>query len=84
MNDNIDTLIGMANQIGSFFETQPEREESLASIANHIRNFWEPRMRVSLLTFLEQHPDGASGNTALTPFTLEAIRLHKERLRPRT
>lgn len=83
MNNSIDNLIVMANQIGAFFETQPGREESQASIANHIRNFWEPRMRASLLQFLEQHPNGASESVALAPFTLEAITRHKDSLRPR-
>lgn len=83
MNNSIDTLIVMANRIGNFFEAQPNREESLAGIATHIRNFWEPRMRTALLEFLEQHPDGATGTAALSPITLEAIQSHKESLVPR-
>ncbi|CAG9164973.1 hypothetical protein LMG23992_00119 [Cupriavidus laharis] len=45
----IDNLITMANQIGSFFEAMPDREEALADIAGHIKRFWEPRMRRALL-----------------------------------
>lgn len=83
MNNSIDNLILMANRIGSFFEAQPNREESLAGIASHIRNFWEPRMRNAMLEFLEQHPDGSNGTHTLTPITLEAIERHKTQLVPR-
>jgi len=83
VNNGIDTLIVMANRIGDFFESQPDREESLDGIANHIRNFWEPRMRKAMLEFLAQHPDGASANAALTPITLEAIQRNKDALAPR-
>jgi len=42
-------LINMANQIGQFFESLPERNEALMGIADHIKRFWEPRMRRELL-----------------------------------
>ncbi len=84
MNNSIDTLIIMANRIGDFFESQPDREESMSGIATHIRNFWEPRMRTALLDFLAQQPDGSTGSQTLTPFTLEAIERNKDSLRPRT
>ena len=83
MNNGIDNLIVMANRIGDFFESQPDRAESVAGIAKHIRNFWEPRMRKQLLAFLDQHPDGAGPNETLKPITLEAILNNKEMLTPR-
>jgi len=48
-----DHLIEMANQIGEFFESLPDREEALQGIAEHIRRFWEPRMRRTLLEALD-------------------------------
>ncbi len=48
-------LIKMANQIGSFFETMPDREQAQHDIASHIKRFWEPRMRRSLLQYVDQH-----------------------------
>jgi len=80
--NSVDNLIRMANRIGSFFEAQPDREESLAGIATHIRNFWEPRMRRALLDFLDEHPGGATANEALSEITLQAIERNKDRLRP--
>ncbi|MCA3787073.1 formate dehydrogenase subunit delta, partial [Burkholderia sp.] len=50
-------LIDMANQIGAFFESMPDRDEALAGIADHIRRFWEPRMRRALLAALDD-PSG--------------------------
>ncbi|ETF01129.1 NAD-dependent formate dehydrogenase subunit delta [Advenella kashmirensis W13003] len=75
-------LIKMANQIAGFFEALPDREEGLRSVYEHIRKFWEPRMRAALLDFLEQHPDGQDGETGLSAFALEAINNHKADLRP--
>ncbi len=44
--DNTD-LIRMANQIADFYKPYP-REEAVAGVAEHIRSFWEPRMRRGL------------------------------------
>jgi formate dehydrogenase subunit delta len=48
-----DTLIRMANQIGTFFESMPDRAEALAGIAKHLKNFWDPRMRNAFLALLD-------------------------------
>ncbi|WP_349605654.1 MULTISPECIES: formate dehydrogenase subunit delta [Cupriavidus] len=58
---NVDNLITMANQIGSFFEAMPDREEAVSDIAGHIKRFWEPRMRKALLG----HVDAEAGNGLL-------------------
>uniref|UniRef100_UPI001A8D0527 formate dehydrogenase subunit delta n=1 Tax=Trinickia mobilis TaxID=2816356 RepID=UPI001A8D0527 len=50
---NQEHLIVMANQIGEFFESMPDREEALAGVADHIRRFWEPRMRRAILAALD-------------------------------
>ena len=43
-----DRLAYMANQIGRFFAHQKE-EQAVASINDHIRKFWDPRMRKQIL-----------------------------------
>ena len=35
----------MANDIGTFFEAEPDKAEAARSVANHLRRFWDPRMR---------------------------------------
>ncbi|WP_439684597.1 NAD-dependent formate dehydrogenase delta subunit [Cupriavidus oxalaticus] len=57
---NVDNLITMANQIGSFFEAMPDREEAVSDIAGHIKRFWEPRMRRALLGHMDAEGDGVS------------------------
>lgn len=49
-------LITMANQIASFFEPYSE-DEAVEGVEQHIKSFWEPRMREQLQTVLTDHPD---------------------------
>jgi formate dehydrogenase subunit delta len=41
-------LAYMANQIGKFFAHQ-QPEQAVVSIADHLRKFWDPRMRREIL-----------------------------------
>jgi formate dehydrogenase subunit delta len=58
----------MANQISQFFEAQAGTEAP-AGIAEHLRKFWDPRMR----RHIEAHL--ASGGEGLRPAAAEAVRL---------
>ena len=49
-------LVTMANQIGSFFETQPKN--TVADIAAHIEMFWDPRMRIAIFEHLDRGGEG--------------------------
>ncbi|MEY3810212.1 MAG: formate dehydrogenase delta subunit, partial [Pseudomonadota bacterium] len=42
---NIDQLVTMANQIGSFFKSYPDQGKAKEEIANHLTKFWAPPMR---------------------------------------
>ena len=72
---NTDHLVGMANRIGDFFEAYPDHDEVIRNIADHIRKYWEPRMRRDL--YVQFDLDGAPG---LKPIVAEAIRVHRDRL----
>ena len=37
-------LVHMANQVASFFASYPEAE-AIDGTANHLKSFWDPRMR---------------------------------------
>lgn len=52
-----DKLIRMANQIATFFNSQPEGVR-IDGIAGHINKFWEPRMRRRLHQLIEENRDG--------------------------
>lgn len=64
-----DKIVRMANQIATFFKSQPESERA-AGIANHINKFWEPRMRRQFFTHLEN-------DAAFDPLVKDAARLVK-------
>lgn len=74
---HVDALVRMANQIGQFFEAMPDRAEALEGVAQHLKKFWEPRMRRALLA----HVDG-DGGAGLNSMVSEAIRLHRSTLGP--
>jgi formate dehydrogenase subunit delta len=50
-------LLHMANQIGKFFASQPH-SDAPAAIADHLRKFWDPRMRREIVAYLERGGDG--------------------------
>src|SRR5260370_5392917 len=62
-------LVKMANDIGHFFRAEPEREDAIAGIANHIAKFWTKRMREKLNSHLKQ-----DGDAALDELPREAVR----------
>lgn len=61
-----DNLVYMANQIGKFFQSQGEKD-AVAGIADHIKSFWDPRMRAGIRKTLE------SGGQGLDPLVRQAI-----------
>jgi formate dehydrogenase subunit delta len=58
---DIDRLVLMANQIADFFAPYPppRRQEG---IRNHLRSYWEPRMRKALLEHIERGADGLNAD----------------------
>lgn len=52
-----DRLVQMANQIATFFSTFPE-EEAVSSVAAHIRQFWDRRMRDQFLAYVSTGGEG--------------------------
>jgi formate dehydrogenase subunit delta len=72
-----ETLIKMVNQIGSFFETMPDRQQARADIAKHIKQFWALRMRLSLYQHFDQH-EAAETSADLTAIVQETLRSHRE------
>jgi formate dehydrogenase subunit delta len=52
-----DRLVYMANQIGKFFESQ-RANEVVPGIANHIKKFWDPRMRNAIFAYMDAGGEG--------------------------
>lgn len=72
-------VASMANQIGSFFASDPDHAAAVEGVASHLRRFWEPRMRQELFAWLDE-----TGGADLSPLVLEALTTHRERLTTRT
>jgi len=61
-----DRLIYMANQIGKFFQSQGPAK-AVSGTAEHIRKFWDPRMRKAIFAHLD------AGGAGLDPYVREAV-----------
>lgn len=46
---HIDYLVRMANDIGAFFASEPDPQAAAAAILNHLKRFWDPRMRAQIV-----------------------------------
>ena len=77
---NNDNLIRMVNRIGAFFAARPDREEAMRDLAQHVRRFWEPRMRKQLFAHIDEHGGEGISETVLT--ALAANRALFETSRP--
>ena len=58
-------IIRMANQIATFFLSQPE-DVRVAGVSNHINKFWEPRMRRQFFEIID------NGGGDFLPLVIEA------------
>jgi formate dehydrogenase subunit delta len=56
----------MANQIGRFFSHQAEAE-AVANTADHLKKFWDPRMRKAILEYVD------GGGEELQPVVKKAV-----------
>jgi formate dehydrogenase subunit delta len=61
-----DKLVYMANQIGTFFSSQGP-DQAVSGIAEHIRKFWDPRMRQAIFAHLDR------GGAGLDPAVRDAL-----------
>jgi formate dehydrogenase subunit delta len=59
-------LVYMANQIGMFFKAQ-DMDTAPAKIAEHLRKFWDPRMRRAIVAHLD------AGGAGLDPLVRQAV-----------
>jgi len=62
---SVEKLTYMANQIARFMESKPH-DEGVDSLASHINDFWEPRMRTQFFQIVD------AGGHGLRPLVIEA------------
>jgi formate dehydrogenase subunit delta len=58
MSEADDRIVIMANDIGNFFRSEPDRKVAVDGIANHINKFWTRRMRQKLLDHVAHGGEG--------------------------
>ena len=61
-------LVAMANEIAAFFAGE-EPEKAPQNVANHLRRYWDPRMRKQIL----EH--AGNGGEGLTPVARAGVEL---------
>ncbi len=62
-------LVYMANQIAAVFTTQ-DASEAAALTADHVRKFWDPRMRREITAVLHE---GGAGLSAVARQAVESL-----------
>ncbi|PSS58738.1 formate dehydrogenase subunit delta [Pseudomonas sp. BBP2017] len=50
-----DNLIKMANQIAQYFASEPDQQQAVLGVRNHLQMYWTPGMRKELLTWQMAH-----------------------------
>jgi formate dehydrogenase subunit delta len=61
-------LVQMANQVASFFASYPEAE-AIDSTANHLKSYWDPRMRREMAAHLTD-----KAGAGLSHIAMEAVK----------
>jgi formate dehydrogenase subunit delta len=51
-------LVTMANDIANFFHAEPDHAAAIDGVCNHLRKFWEPRMRKKIIAHLRETGGG--------------------------
>jgi formate dehydrogenase subunit delta len=62
-------LVVMANDIAAFFAADPDPAAAADQVANHLKKFWEPRMREAIRRHVSE------GGTGLSSIALQAVKM---------
>jgi formate dehydrogenase subunit delta len=69
---DIDRLVAMANDIAAFFASEPDPQSAAEQVENHLRRFWEPRMRIEICRHARE------GGAGLSTLALRGVQLLAE------
>ncbi len=59
-------LIKMANQIGDFFEAEPNQTQAQKDIANHLNRFWTKDMRQQIAAHVKEKQGAGLHNKVIS------------------
>ena len=68
-----DKIVRMANDIGNFYQSDPDREHAIAGMVSHIGRFWARRLREKLISHSKQADSGLTSFSLAAAARLEAI-----------
>ena len=66
----LDRLVRMANQIGDFYASMPDRE-AIQGAASHLRLYWTPKMIREIIAFADE---GHSGLNAVAARAIDSLK----------
>jgi len=64
---SVEHLVKMANDIAAYFNGEPDRRLAVEGVCNHLKKFWDPRMRRQIAAHLQ------SGGTGLSELARVAV-----------
>jgi formate dehydrogenase subunit delta len=65
---DVQRLVAMANDISNFFGSDPDSAAAAEQVANHLRKFWEPRMREEIRRYVN------AGGAGLSSIAIQAVK----------
>jgi formate dehydrogenase subunit delta len=74
----IENLVKMANDISNFFDSDPDRTAAVNGVSVHIRKFWDPGMRLSIILLLNS---GGRGLSELASAAISKLAMESDSLR---
>jgi formate dehydrogenase subunit delta len=64
---DVEKLVRMANDIGRFFQAEPDHQTAVEGVASHLKRFWDPRMRKEIIAHVQ------GGGAGLIDLAREAV-----------
>jgi len=65
---NIKRLVAMANDIATYFNSEPDHAAAVEGVRNHLNKYWDPVMRRQIMAHV-----AAGDDDELLPLAREAI-----------
>ena len=72
-----ENLVKMANNIGQFFCVEPDTAAAVDGVADHLKRFWELRMRLAII---KHHQSGGAGLSDISKAAVARLAVEQEKL----
>ena len=72
-----ENLVKMINNISSFFSAEPQFEDAVSGVSDHVKRFWELRMRLAIIDYYRA---GGAGLTELSTAAVARLASEQDKL----